>query len=97
MQGFQIIEHVPYSPKAVNALVAGANLAHIEIKKRGIDVDPAQLRKTLPLTGSGSATLILTRVKGQKTALLAKRLGSVGQDIAGADEEREDDGQGDED
>jgi hypothetical protein len=97
MQGFQIIEHAPYSPKNVNALIAGANLAHIEIKKRGIDIDPAQLRKTLPLTGSGSATLILTRVKGQKTALLAKRLGSVGQDIAGADEERESDGQGDED
>ena len=97
MQGFQIIEHAPYSPKNVNALIAGAKLARIEIKKRGIDVDPSQLRKTLPLTGSGSATLILTRVKGQKTALLAKRLGSVGQDIAGADEEREDDGQGDED
>jgi hypothetical protein len=97
MQGFQIIEHVPYSPKAVNALVAGANLAHIEIKKRGVDVNPAELRKTLPLTGSGSATLILTRVNGQKTALLAKRLGSVGQDIAGADEEREDNGQSNED
>jgi hypothetical protein len=97
MQGFQIIEHAPYNPKNVNALIAGAKLARIEIKKRGIDVDPSQLRKTLPLTGSGSATLILTRVKGQKTALLAKRLGSVGQDIAGADEERESDGQGDED
>jgi len=97
MQGFQIIEHVPYTPKNVNALVGAANLGHIEIKKRGIDVDPAELRKTLPLSGSGSATLILTRVKGQKTALLAKRLESVGQDVAGADQEREDYGQGDED
>lgn len=97
MQGFQIIDQVPYTPKNVNALVGAANLGHIEIKKRGIDVDPAELRKTLPLSGSGSATLILTRVKGKKTALLAKRLESVGQDVAGADQEREDDGQGNED
>ena len=97
MQGFQIIEHVPYTPKNVSALVGGANLGNLEIKKRGIDVDPAELRKTLPLSGSGSATLILTRVNGKKTALLAKRLGLVGEDVAGADEEREDNGQGYED
>ena len=94
MQGFQVIEQVPYSLKNVKALIAGANLSSLEIKKRGIDVDPARLRKTLPLSGSGTATLILTRVKGHKTALLAKRLGSLAEDVAGADEEREDNGQG---
>jgi hypothetical protein len=97
MQGFQIIDRVPYSPKNVNALIARANLSDLEIKKRGIDIDPAELRKTLPLSGSGTATLILTRIKGQKTALLTKRLGSVGQDVSGADEERKDNGQGNED
>lgn len=97
MQGFQIIEHVPYTPKNVSALVGGANLGNLEIKKRGIDIDPSELRKTLPLSGSGSATLILTRVNGKKTALLAKRLGLVGEDVAGADQEREDNGQGYED
>ncbi len=97
MQGFQIIDQVPYSPKNVNALIARANIGTLEIKKRGIDIDPAQLRKTLPLSGSGSATLILTRVAGEKTALLARRLGSVGEDVAGADEEGENNGQGHED
>jgi hypothetical protein len=97
MQGFQIIDQVPYNPKNVNALIARANLSHVEIKKRGIDIDPAELRTTLPLSGTGTATLILTRIKGQKTALLAKRLGSIGQDVSGTDEEREDNGQGDED
>jgi hypothetical protein len=94
MQGFQVIEQVPYSLKNVKALIAGANLSSLEIKKRGIDVDPAELRKTLPLSGSGTATLILTRVKGHKTALLAKRLDSLAEDVAGANEEREDNGQG---
>lgn len=97
VQGFQILEEVPYTPKNVSALMTRANLAHVEIKKRGIDIDPAELRKTLPLTGSGSATLILTRVRGVKTALLAKRLDSVGQDVAGADEKSENNRQRDED
>jgi hypothetical protein len=87
VQGFRIIETVPYTTKNVESLVARADLGQLEIKKRGIDVDPAELRGTLALTGRGEATLILTRVKGVKTAILAKRIDSVGENVAGADEE----------
>jgi len=74
LQCFQVLEQVPYSLKNVTALIGGAQVGTLEIKKRGIDIDPAQLRGTLPLKGSGSATLILTRVQGKKTAILAQRL-----------------------
>lgn len=73
-QTFRIREVVPYSARNVKALVLQADLGTLEIKKRGIDVDPATLRKSLPLEGTGSATLILTRVDGQKTAILADRV-----------------------
>ena len=86
-QGFQILERAPYSPKNLVSLVTSAQLGRVEIKKRGIDVDPAQLRRTLPLTGKNTGTLILTRVQGVKTALLAKRLDSLGEDVPGTDEE----------
>jgi len=55
-------------------LVREAELGTLEIKKRGIDVDPGALRTTLPLHGEGSATLILTRISGKKTAILADRV-----------------------
>jgi hypothetical protein len=74
VQCFQVLDTIPYSPKNVRALVAGARVGTLEIKKRGIDVDPAALRETLPLSGSQTATLILTRVQGRKTAILANRV-----------------------
>jgi hypothetical protein len=74
VQCFEVRDAIPYSQKSVHALIAGANLATLEIKKRGIDVDPAALRTSLPLKGSGEGTLILTRVQGKKTAILAQRV-----------------------
>lgn len=88
-QCFQIIDQVPYTIKNVVSLVASARLGSIEIKKRGIDVDPAELRRQLPLGGTNTGTLIVTRVRGVKTALLARRSDSVGQDVSGADQEGE--------
>jgi hypothetical protein len=74
VQCFRVRESVPYSTKNVQALIHGADLGTLEIKKRGIDVDPAALRTTLPLEGTGTATLILTRIAGIKTAILADRV-----------------------
>ena len=65
---------MPYSTKNVQALIRVTDLGTLEIKKRGIDVDPAALRTTLPLEGASTATLILTRVAGEKTAILADRV-----------------------
>ena len=88
-QGFQIIDQAPYTVKNVAALVSSAGLGHVEIKKRGIDIDPAALRRQLPLKGEATGTVILTRIRGVKTALLARRLDSVGEDVSGADQESE--------
>ena len=74
VQCYRVRESVPYSTKNVQALIRVADLGTLEIKKRGIDVDPAALRTTLPLEGAATATLILTRVAGEKTAILADRV-----------------------
>jgi hypothetical protein len=91
-QVFQIVEQVPYTLKNVQKMVRDADVRTLEIKKRGVDVDPHELRHSLSLEGSGEATLIITRVAGKKTALLAKRLDSIGEDVAHADQESESEG-----
>ena len=58
----------------MEALVKKSDLGELEIKKRGLDIDPAHLRTTLSLKGSGQATLILTRAAGKKIASLARRI-----------------------
>lgn len=73
-QGFRIMEELPVREKALRRALTERGIGSLEIKKRGIDIDPAALRKRLKLKGTGSATLILTRQDGAHTAFLAERL-----------------------
>jgi len=73
-QGFRVAETFNYDERKLKQALAARGIGTLEIKKRGIDVDPAQLRKKLALKGDRSATLILTRVAGKRVAILADRL-----------------------
>jgi predicted RNA methylase len=72
--GFRVIESFPFDEKLLKRELAARKIGALEIKKRGMDVDPAQFRTRLSLKGSASATLILTRVEGKRVALLAERV-----------------------
>ena len=74
-QAFRVTETLPFDEGRVKRLLRERDIGVLEIKKRGIDLDPAVLRKRLALKGSGSATLIVTRVAGRHTAMLAERVG----------------------
>lgn len=72
--GFRILDTLPYQEKELRRALRTRGVGTLEIKKRGVDVDPAALRKRLSLSGDRSATLILTRIAGRHTALLAERI-----------------------
>ncbi|MDR6971438.1 class I SAM-dependent methyltransferase [Leifsonia shinshuensis] len=72
--GFRVLETLPYGEKDLKRALRQRGIGTLEIKKRGVDVDPAALRRRLALNGDRPATLILTRVAGRHTALLAERL-----------------------
>ena len=74
VQGFRVDETLPFDEKKLKRALAFRGIGTLEIKKRGIDVDPAELRKRLALAGDETATLILTRVQGRRTAIIATRL-----------------------
>jgi hypothetical protein len=71
---FRVTETFPFDERRLKKELAARGIGTLEIKKRGVDVDPALLRKKLSLKGSKSATLILTRVAGRHTALLCERV-----------------------
>ena len=52
---FEILEVIPYSVKGVEAAGKKSDLGELEIKKRGLDIDPAQLRTTVSLKGSATS------------------------------------------
>lgn len=73
-QGFRVLDTMPLDVKRLAARLATDGIGTVEIKKRGVDVDPAQFRKRLRLRGSGRVTLVLTRLEGRHTAILCERL-----------------------
>lgn len=74
VQSFRVRETIPAHPKAINAVLRANDIGRLEIKKRGMDIDPAAFRKKLALKGSQQATLILTRIGSGRVAILADRV-----------------------
>ncbi|HEY0261021.1 MAG TPA: SAM-dependent methyltransferase, partial [Lacisediminihabitans sp.] len=71
--GFRVVEALSFDERVIRKALSARGIGSLEIKKRGVDVDPARLRTRLRLKGPGSATLFVTRVAGRHTALLAER------------------------
>ncbi|MGN6324389.1 THUMP-like domain-containing protein [Pseudolysinimonas sp.] len=71
---FRVRERFPLDVKTLRRELAARGIGALEIKKRGVDVDPAVFRSRLALSGGESAVLVLTRVAGARVAILADRL-----------------------
>jgi len=69
---YEITDVLPFNVKRLRALVAERGYGILTVKKRGADIDPALLRKQLRPAGPNSAVLIVTRVAGAHTAILAE-------------------------
>lgn len=74
VQSFRVRDVLPADTKGLAAALRERGIGRLEIKKRGVDVDPAALRTKLKLRGEASATLILTRIGDRRTAILADRI-----------------------
>jgi len=73
-RGYEVLEQVPFREKPLKAALRARSIGSLTIKKRGVDVVPELLRKRLDLRGDDTATLVMTRVAGEGTALLVKPL-----------------------
>ena len=69
-RSYEVLEELPFREKQLKAALRERQVGRLTIKKRGVDVVPDQLRKRLALQGDNEATLVLTRVAGEGTALL---------------------------
>ncbi len=69
-RSYRVVEHLPYREKQLRAALHARGIGRLTIKKRGVQIVPEELRKRLSLRGDNEATLVLTRVADQGTALL---------------------------
>jgi len=73
-RGFRVLERLPADERQLRQALAARGIGTLEIKKRGVDVDPAALRTRLKLRGDERATIVLTREEGRHVALLVERI-----------------------
>ena len=71
---FRVRESLPAEVRALSRALRERGIGRLEIKKRGVDVDPAALRTSLKLRGDEAATLLLTRIGAKRVAILADRV-----------------------
>ena len=71
---FEVLEVLDAGEKTLRGWVRERGIGTLEIKKRGVDVDPATLRRRLKPAGPNSATLLLTPTPDGVRALVVRRL-----------------------
>jgi hypothetical protein len=74
---FEVLETMPYDIKRLKAWLKQRGIGRLEVKKRGVPLEPEQVRRDLRNDGDESATIFLARVSGQVTAVVTCRLESL--------------------
>ena len=77
--GYRILEVYPYKIKTLRRYVKEHGVTRLDIKKRGVDVSPEELRRTLmqgqnskkPASGK-HLTLVLTRIGDERYAIVVQ-------------------------
>lgn len=74
LAAFEIIDVLPVDLKQLKSYCRQHRLGHLEVKKRGLDIDPERLRKQVIGNGDESATLIVAPIVGTVSAIVTRRL-----------------------
>ncbi|NLF68166.1 MAG: class I SAM-dependent methyltransferase [Candidatus Anammoximicrobium sp.] len=74
---FEVTEVLPLDPKHLRDAVRERGIGNLEVKKRGVKIDPEEVRKQLHLRGDQAAALLITPIKKKVAAILAKRVGAA--------------------
>ncbi len=72
LKAYQVLDVLPLDESTIRKALAQRGIGKLEIKKRGVDITPEELRPKLKLKGEGAATLILTKVGDARRALIVQ-------------------------
>jgi SAM-dependent methyltransferase len=73
LTSFAIDAVLPFDRQRIRKELRARGIGRLEIKKRGVDLDPAAYRTGLGLSGDGEAVLVVTRTAERRVALLCHR------------------------
>lgn len=62
VRGFEVLDQLPFDERRLRQTLSALDCGALEILVRGVDVEPAELRRRLALRGSQSLAVVITRV-----------------------------------
>lgn len=71
---FEVTEVLPFDRRQLKWLLRERRIGHLEVKKRGVEVVPAQLVRELRVPGDEAATLFVVRRGKKVSAVLTRRI-----------------------
>lgn len=74
LAAFEVRDVLPFDQKQLKAWCRERQVGQLEVKKRGVDLDPDRLRRAIVGKGDGQATMIVTRLLGKVMAVVASRV-----------------------
>jgi hypothetical protein len=74
LKGYHVLEEMAFDRKKLKSRLRELGIGVLEIKKRGADITPEQLRKELDPKGKGSATLVVTRIGDAHRVIICEAL-----------------------
>jgi hypothetical protein len=70
---FEVMDVLPFDVRTLRAALGERRIGNLEVKKRGVIIDPAAVRRQLQGRGDESAVLIISPCAGAVRAILARR------------------------
>jgi hypothetical protein len=74
LSAFRVREVMPFDVRKLRAYCREQQVGQLEIKKRGVEIDPARVRKDIIATGENAAVVIIVRLAGSVKAVVAERV-----------------------
>jgi hypothetical protein len=74
VDAFEIVDVLPLDHKRLKGYFRQHEIGRLEVKKRGVDIDPQRLRKAVIGEGEGAGTLIVCRCGSAVKAIITKRV-----------------------
>jgi hypothetical protein len=73
---FEVVESLPLRAATVAKWLSSRDIGRVEVKCRGVDLDPDQFIRQLrlPAGGEGRGTVFLTRIGPQRVAIVTRRI-----------------------
>jgi hypothetical protein len=71
---FEVLEALPFDARRLKKMLRERRIGRLEVKKRGVPVDPQAVARDLRVPGDERATLLLTRREKSVVAILARRV-----------------------